>query len=190
MPKQKITKEMVVEAAFSLAREGGMERVLVKDIAQRLGCSVQPIYSTCGDMEGVRREVAARADDFIRDYVSARLEPGRLFFSMGQAYVSLAREEPGLFSLFLTRERAGIASLDDLYRRETSPAVAQAIAADLGVSPERARALHLHMLIYTMGIAAILSTCRPGLPAQEILAQQESAYQAFLAQIQTEEGIQ
>ena len=70
MPKQKITREMVVEAAFSLAREGGMGRVLVKPIAQRLGCSVQPIYSTCGDMEGVRQAVAARADRFIRDYVA------------------------------------------------------------------------------------------------------------------------
>ena len=38
MPKQKITKEMVVDAAFQLAREGGMERVLVKEIAARLGC--------------------------------------------------------------------------------------------------------------------------------------------------------
>ena len=183
MPKQKITKEMVVEAAFSLAREGGMGRVLVKPIAQRLGCSVQPIYSTCGDMEGVRQAVSDRADRFIRDYVAARVEPGHLFFSMGQAYLSLAREEPGLFSLFLTRERTGVSSLDDLYRQEASPAVAKAIAADLKLSLERARELHLQMLIYTMGIAAILSTCRPGIPAEEILQRQEAAYQAFLAQI-------
>ena len=188
MPKQRITKEMVVEAAFSLAREGGIERVLVKPIAQRLGCSVQPIYSTCKDIEGVRREVAARADRFIREYVAARVEPGRLFFSMGQAYLSLAREEPGLFALFLTRERAGISSLDDLYRREASPAVAKSIAAELGLSLEQARELHLQMLIYTMGIAAVLSTCRPGIPAEEILQRQEAAYQAFLAQIKNEEG--
>ena len=42
MPKQKITKEMVVNAAFELARSGGMEQVLVKSIAEKLGCSVQP----------------------------------------------------------------------------------------------------------------------------------------------------
>lgn len=47
MPKQRITKEMVVDAAFELAREGGMEEVLVKRIAERIGCSVQPIYSYC-----------------------------------------------------------------------------------------------------------------------------------------------
>ncbi len=29
MPKQRITKEMVVEAAFEIAREQGMEQVVV-----------------------------------------------------------------------------------------------------------------------------------------------------------------
>ena len=45
MPKQRITKEMVVEAAFTLARDGGMQEVTVKAIAEKIGCSVQPIYS-------------------------------------------------------------------------------------------------------------------------------------------------
>ena len=45
MPKQRITKEMVVEAAFEIARNDGMEQVLVKNIAEKIGCSVQPIYS-------------------------------------------------------------------------------------------------------------------------------------------------
>ena len=33
MPKQRITKEMVVDAAFEIARNSGMEQVLVKNIA-------------------------------------------------------------------------------------------------------------------------------------------------------------
>ena len=54
MPKQRITREMVLDAAFSIAREQGMEQVLVKNIAGRLGCSVQPIYSYCQSMEALR----------------------------------------------------------------------------------------------------------------------------------------
>lgn len=67
MPKQKITKEMVVETAFQLAREGGMERVQVNPIAVRLGCSVQPIYSYCQNMDGLRRDVYARVRDFVHE---------------------------------------------------------------------------------------------------------------------------
>lgn len=35
MPKQRITKEMVVEAAFEIARNDGMEQVLVKTLRKR-----------------------------------------------------------------------------------------------------------------------------------------------------------
>ena len=37
MPKQKITKEMVVDAAFELARDGGMEQVIIKNNAIKTG---------------------------------------------------------------------------------------------------------------------------------------------------------
>ena len=38
MPKQRITKETVVQAAFEIARNSGMEQVMVKTIAQKIGC--------------------------------------------------------------------------------------------------------------------------------------------------------
>ena len=57
MPKQRITKEMVINTAFELARTGGMEQVLVKTIAEKLGCSVQPIYSYCNNMGELRRDI-------------------------------------------------------------------------------------------------------------------------------------
>ena len=38
------------------------------------------------------------------------------------------------------------------------------------------------MLIYTIGIGTILSITKPGIPAGEILSQQETAYNAFLKQ--------
>ena len=50
MPKQRITKEMVVDAAFEIARTQGAKQILVKNIADKLGCSVQPIYSYCKNM--------------------------------------------------------------------------------------------------------------------------------------------
>ena len=66
MPKQRITKEMVVMTAFEIARNGGMEQVMVKSIANKLGCSVQPIYSYCENMDGLRRDVAEQVDKFVQ----------------------------------------------------------------------------------------------------------------------------
>lgn len=60
MPKQRITKEMVVDAAFEIARKDGIEKATVKTIAEKLGCSVQPIYSYCKNMDGLKNDVAEK----------------------------------------------------------------------------------------------------------------------------------
>ena len=67
MPKQRINKDTVVHAAFELARTEGLENVTVKDIASMLNCSVQPIYSYCRSMDGLRNEVCRMAGDFVRE---------------------------------------------------------------------------------------------------------------------------
>lgn len=93
MPKQRITKEMVVEAAFEIARKEGAEKVIVKNIAERLGCSVQPIYSYCSNMEGLREELVERTRAFMKDYIASRLERTNYFWSMGQAQIHFAKED-------------------------------------------------------------------------------------------------
>lgn len=180
MPKQKITKKMVVDAAFGLARAGGMEQVMVKSIAEKLGCSVQPIYSYCNNMDGLRQDVTNQARQFVQSYVSARLDRHDLFRSTGRAYIQLAKEEPHILKMFVFQERKNISSLDDLYRAEASPHLAQIMADELNITVEKAAQLHLNMLIYTTGIGTILSVTTPGIPADEIYSQQDHAFEIFL----------
>lgn len=182
MPKQRITKEMVVDAAFEIARSSGMEQVLVKNIADKLGCSVQPIYSYCKNIEGLRQDVTKQVSHFIQEYIAARIDQKDLFRSTGNAYIQLAKEEPNLFKIFILRQRSGISSLDELYQSETGPQVADFIAKQLQIGVPQARQLHLHMLIYTIGLGTIFSVTTPGILTDEILAQQELAYEAFLKQ--------
>lgn len=179
MPKQRVTKEMVVDAAFEMAKITGLEGITVKAIAEKLGCSVQPIYSYCENMDGLKREVIEQVDCFVREYAAARIDREDLFRSTGQAYLSLAKEEPRLFKLFILHQRENISSLEELYRAEADPCMAKLIGEKLKLSEEKAQELHLHMLIYTIGLGAIFSMTTPGIPAEEIFAQQEQAYQAF-----------
>ena len=186
MPKQQITKEMVVDAAFQLAREGGMERVLVKEIADRLGCSVQPIYSCCRNMDGLRRDVYARVHRFVGERLSQEQYGPESFQAAGRACLQLAKEEPQLFKLFILCPREGVASLDDLCLSESDPRLEGAIAGELGLSEEAARRLHINMIVYTVGLGAIFSTATPGIPAEDIFSWQSGAYEAFLTQIKGE----
>lgn len=180
MPKQRLSKEMVVDAAFEIARKDGIDKATVKAIAEKLGCSVQPIYSYCRNMDGLRNDVSDRARAFVQEYVGGAVDREDLFRSTGRAYVRLAKEEPHIFRLFLFQERKNIFSLDDLYRTETNPAVAEMVAKNLNLSKEDAEQLHLNMLIYTIGIGTIFSVTASSISEDEIFRQQERAYQAFL----------
>lgn len=183
MPKQRITKEMVVNAAFSLARTGGMEQVTVKAIAEKLGCSVQPIYSYCKNMDGLKEAVAQQVQAFIREYIAARINTDDPFRSTGQAYIQLTREEPWLFKIFILHQRKGISSLDDLYQAEANEQLPVYLAEKLNISLEQAKQLHLDMMIYTIGIGTIFSVTTPGIPCDEIFARQQRVYQIFMDHI-------
>lgn len=180
MPKQKITKEMVVQTAFEIARWEGMEQVLVKHIAERLGCSVQPIYSYCDHMDGLKEDVLVKVNAFVHTFILEHLDQQDLFRSMGRAYIQFAKEEPHLFKIFILQKRTGISSLDALYEKETNPEVAKHIANILHIDVKQAKHLHLHMLIYTMGIGTIFAMSKPGIEIDEIYNMQQEAYEAFL----------
>lgn len=178
MPKQRITKEMIVDAAFEIAKTEGMEQVLIKNIAKKIGCSVQPVYTYCANMEGLRKEVEKKACEVIRGFIEKHIVKEDLFRSTGQAYVRLAKENPHLFRLFLLHKRDGISSLDELYQSETNPAVAAFIADTFSIPFGQAKQLHLNLLIYTIGIGTIFASSE--ICAEEIFSQQEYAFKAFL----------
>ena len=94
--------------------------------------------------------------------------------------IQLAQEEPHLLKIFLMQERKNVTSLKDLYEAEADPQMAQAVAQALDLSVACARQLHLHMLIYTIGLGTVFSVSSPGIPIDEIFSQQDQAYQIFM----------
>lgn len=186
MPKQKITKEMVVNAAFELARHGGIGQITVKALAEKLSCSVQPIYTYCANMQGLRKDVYEKARDFVKKYATANINKDDPFRGTGQVYLQLAKEEPDIYKMFISAQRENVSTLEELYKAEADPQLAEAISEKLNISASKAKQLHLNMMIYTIGIGAIFSAAVPGISADEIFSQQEYAYRAFLNQAKKE----
>ena len=70
--------------------------------------------------------------------------------------------------------------MEEFYTKETDPGMAEFLSDRLHIDVERARSLHLHMLIYTVGIGTIFCTTAPGISLGEVVKQQESATKIFL----------
>ena len=103
-PKNKFTKEEMVEAALRVVRAKGIGGLTAKTMADELGTSTQPVFTGFGSMDGVRREVYAAAVRVYDRYADAGLREKVPFFGVGMQYIRFAREEPELYRfLFLTQ---------------------------------------------------------------------------------------
>ena len=61
-PRAKITKEMVIDAAFEVAREQGVENINARTVAKKLSCSTQPIMYHFETIEKLKKAVYTKAD--------------------------------------------------------------------------------------------------------------------------------
>ena len=103
-PKNKFTKEEMVEAALRIVRIKGVDSLTAKTMAYELGTSTQPIFTAFGSMDSVKREVYAAAVRVYDSYTDAGLKEKIPFFGVGMQYIRFAREEPELYRLlFLTK---------------------------------------------------------------------------------------
>jgi AcrR family transcriptional regulator len=101
--KASYTKEMIVEAAFQLARRKGWAAVTARTIARELGSSTMPLYSSLKSMHGVEKGVRAKAEALMHDYQKRSLTGERLLDS-AVGYIAFARDERHLFR-FLYEDR-------------------------------------------------------------------------------------
>ena len=103
-PKNKFTREEMVQAAMRVVRARGLDGLTAKTIADELGTSTRPIFTGFGSMEEVRQEVYAAAVRVYDGYTNAGLQEPIPFLGVGKNYIRFAREEPELYRvLFLAR---------------------------------------------------------------------------------------
>ena len=94
--KAVFTREMIVEAAFQLTREVGWQEVRARTIAQKLGSSTMPLYSSLKSMEEIEREVRAKAEACMQEY-QRRTYTGETLLNAAVGYIVFARDERNLF---------------------------------------------------------------------------------------------
>ena len=90
-------KEAVVEEAFSVIEEKGVEHLSLRDIARRLGVSHQAPYKHFSTRDHILSAVVARCFENFADHLRARPNsdtPQEDLLNMGLAYLEFARTHP------------------------------------------------------------------------------------------------
>lgn len=158
LPKTKITKEMITDAAFELTKTKGAEKVNARTVAKKLGCSTQPVMYCFATIEDMKRDVYEKADIFHTEYLMNIENPDEnAMLCVGQNYIRFAIEEPHLFRFLFQSGFALENSLLEMIDSDELLPVLGIMQEGLGMSMEQTKKVFLTIAVFAHGYASIIA---------------------------------
>lgn len=185
--KAKVTKEMIIDAAFAIAREAGVENINARTVSERLHCSTQPVMYHFSTIEELKRTVYAKADSYHSEYLMNLKSPQKgVMLGIGMNYIRFAIEEPHLFRfLFQSDYFSGATMLELIDADELTP-VLSAMQKALNMSMEQTKKIFLTIFLFVHGYASIIANNSMKYDENVIQSHLERAYQSAILAAQEE----
>ena len=185
--KAKVTKEMIVDAAFAIAREAGAENINARRVSERLHCSTQPVMYHFATIEALKRTVYARVDSYHSEYLMDLECPKKgTMLGIGMNYIRFAIEEPHLFRFLFQSDFFDGATLLELVDAEELTPVLSAMRAALGLGMEETKKVFLTVFLFAHGYASIIANNSLKCDEALIRSQLEQAYRGAILAVQDE----
>lgn len=150
--KKKVTRDLIINAAFSILRNDGLKAVNARNIAKKLNCSTQPIYHEFKGMDELKKELEKQAGEChaleVQKYIAKSLYTRYKAYGLG--FIRLAKEEKEVFRyLYMTETDDGKQPYVDV----NLPEILQILCDEYGYSMETAQKFHQDMTFYSLGLA-------------------------------------
>lgn len=157
-PKARITREMVVDAAFEIARTKGAEEISARAVAEKLGCSTQPVMYHFATIEELKRAAYAKADIFHTEYITRfEAENGDIMRGIGMRYIRFAVEEKNLFRFLFQSNFVMGNSIAGIIDSEESAPIARLMSSAMGLDMPRTKQVFLSVAMFAHGYASMLA---------------------------------
>ncbi|MCR4791442.1 MAG: TetR/AcrR family transcriptional regulator [Lachnospiraceae bacterium] len=178
--KESITIDRILGTAFEMTRESGAESITARHVAEKAGCSTQPIFRVYKNMSELQAAVYDKAVEYFRSYYSSFERIGKVpFTNLGMAYIAFARKEKNLFRLLFVDTAPGKVSMYELLNGSEGNVVTEInMAKELGCSDPGG--MFMKMWIFIHGAACMTLSGDYDLTDEETMSLLEKAYNSFL----------
>lgn len=155
-PKVKITKEMIIDAAFEIARSDGAEKINARTVSKKLGCSTQPVMYHFKTIEELKKTVYIKADEYHSEYIN-NIQSENPMKDIGLNYIRFAETEKNLFRfLFQTIEFTG-KNISELINSEELQPVIAILRKEAEVNTEQAKTIFRLLFLIAHGYASMFA---------------------------------
>ena len=173
--KTRITREMILEAAYELLEESGIGAVAIKLIAERLGCSTQPVSWQFGSMLELKKELYTYAANRMFSGLEEKMQGKdaiEAFFLSGVHYLSAACDHPHVFRFLNVddpMDTIGESPYGDnsIFSFQFDEDAFELLTIQYDISPELLSEMVRDTVIYTHGLAMMMLFDGHRLPKEE-----------------------
>ena len=186
-PKAKITRDMVIDAAFEIARQTGAENINARTVSQKLNCSTQPVMYHFATIEELKRVVYAKTDSYHSEYLMNIEKPQKgVMLGIGLNYIRFAIEEPHLFRFLFQSGYAVENSLLEMIDSKELEPILSVMQDAAGMSLAQTKDAFLTMSMFAHGYASIIANKSLEYDEALVAAHLERAYRGAILAVQTE----
>lgn len=159
-PKAKYTREEIVQIAFQMTREKGIEAVVARELGKKLGTSSSPIFTAFRNMEELQQEVRKLAMKEFEAYVHDAVNFTPPFKWVGLKMIEFAMKEPKLFQLLYMQEHEKSQRYEDMVVElgHMVEVCLKFIEQDYAMSRQEAELLFKQVWIHTFAICVLVAT--------------------------------
>lgn len=157
-PKPKITKDMVIDAAFAIASDTGAEQINARTVSERLHCSTQPVMYHFATIEELKKTVYAKADQYHTEYLmNLTGSKEDILLTIGLNYIRFAVNEPHLFRFLFQSGYAVENSLLEMIDAEGLAPVISAMQEAMHMSLSQTKDIFVTLAMFVHGYASIIA---------------------------------
>lgn len=181
-PKQKITKDDLLECAARIAEKEGIAAVNSRSVAKEAGCSIQPVFSQFPTMENLRQKTF--------DYVCKKSVQEVLSFKQYPDYfprtskwvIDLARNKPNLFRLiYLSGSFHGNKLLEVMSDYENNREMLTKMTQVYQLDYEKCRDILMRSLLLLIGIGTMICDGRMEFSDDQVMAMMKQTVSDMVA---------
>lgn len=168
-PKTKITREMIIDAAFEIIRNTGVETVNARTVSKELNCSTQPVMYHFKTIEELKRAVYEKSDEYHSAYIMD-IHSNNPMKDIGLNYIQFAVKEKNLFRfLFQSNEFLGKNIAELINAEELQPIIA-ILSQETAVNTEQAKIIFRSLFLIAHGYASMFANNEMEYDEQTVLS--------------------
>ena len=182
-PKEKVSKARVSETAFEMTREYGFSEVTARKLAERLGCSTQPIFRAYENMDELRCDLFYMSADFLIGHMLKKKGKTPAYLGLAMSYIEFAQKEKNLFELIASVDDFGTRTITEFLKSAEGSQLRKKISGSREVTDKTKQELFTMFWMFVHGMAALIAGGRVEFTDREIKNYITKADEGFVARI-------